>query len=154
MIEPQSIKHKITFQGRMVKDIEILLNVNPMLLKTNVKRFKFPDYEGVPYTHEIIYIVRDWENDQSMELRHTPYFEYGVGDQEFHPYVDWTSKQKSEAYKEIRVFVDKEFLNILWIENKLNSTIDIEKDFKNENIIRSKLIPVHRIQSIDTDVYV
>ena len=87
MIEPQSLKYKITFQGRMVKDIEILLNVNPMLLKTNVKRFRFPEYEDVPYTHEIIYIVRDWKNDQSMELRHTPCFEYGVGEQEFHPLV-------------------------------------------------------------------
>ena len=154
MIEPQSIKYNITFQGKIVKDIEILLNVNPMLLKTNVKRFKFPEYEDVPYTHGIIYIVRDWKNDQSMELRHTPCFEYGVGEQEFHPYLDWTSKQKSEVYEEIRVFIDKEFLNILWIENKINSTMDIEKDFQNENIIRSKLIPVHRIQSIDTDVYV
>jgi len=107
MTKPSSIKHKITFLGRLVKDIEILLNVSPMLQKTNVKRFKFPEYEGVPYTHEIIYIVRDWENDTSMELRYTPYFEYGEGDQEFHPYVDWTIKQKDEVYKEIRVFVDK-----------------------------------------------
>jgi hypothetical protein len=32
-----------------------------MLLKTNVKRFQFPEYEDAPYTHEIIYIVRDWK---------------------------------------------------------------------------------------------
>jgi len=59
MTKPSSIKQKITFLGRLVKDIEILLNVSPLLQKTNVKRFKFPEYEGVPYTHEIIYIVRD-----------------------------------------------------------------------------------------------
>jgi len=55
-----------------------------------------------------------------MELRHTPYFEYGEGDQEFHPYVDWTIKQKDEVYKEIRVFVDKVFLHILWIDYEVN----------------------------------
>jgi hypothetical protein len=153
MTKPQSIRHKVTFLGRLVKDIEILLNVSPMLLKTNVKRFKFPEFEGVPYTHEIIYIVRDWENDKSMELRHTTYFEYGEGDQEFHPYVDWTIKQKGELYEEIRVFIDKEFLHILWIECELNSSLDAEY-IEKENIIRSKLIPLHRVQSIDTDVYV
>jgi hypothetical protein len=153
MTKPQSIKYKITFLGRLVKDIEILLNVSPMLLKTDVKRFKFPEYEGVPYTHEIIYIVRDWENDNFMELRHTPYFEYGEGDQEFHPYVDWTIKQNGEVHEEIRVFIDKEFLNILWIESKLISTLNTE-NIEKENIIKSKLIPLHRIQSIDTDVYV
>src|SRR5215211_1161345 len=153
MTKPSSIKHKITFLGRLVKDIEILLNVSSMLQKTNVKRFKFPEYEGVPYTHEIIYIVRDWENDTSMELRYTPYFEYGEGDQEFHPYVDWTIKQKDEVYKEIRVFVDKVFLHILWINYEVNLSHGAE-DIGNENIIRSKLIPLHRVQSIDTDVYV
>jgi hypothetical protein len=153
MTKPQYIKHKITFLGRLVKDIEILLNVSPMLLKTNVKRFKFPEYEGVPYTHEIIYMVRDWENDNSMQLRHLPYFEYGEGDQEFHPYMDWTIKQNGEVHKEIRVSIDKEFLSILWIENELNSNINTES-IKKENIIKSKLIPLHRIQSIDTDVYV
>jgi hypothetical protein len=153
MTKPQYIKHKITFLGRLVKDIEILLNVSPMLLKTNVKRFKFPEYEGVPYTHEIIYMVRDWENDNSMELRHLPYFEYGEGDQEFHPYMDWTIKQNGEVHKEIRVSIDKEFLSILWIENELNSNVNTES-IKKENIIKSKLIPLHRIQSIDTDVYV
>ncbi len=153
MTKPQSIKHKITFQGSLVKDIEILLNVSPMLLKTNVKRFKFPEYEGVPYTHEIIYIVRDWQNHKSMELRHTPYFEYGEGDQEFHPYVYWTIKQKDEeVYQEIRVFIEKEFLHILWIEYKVN--LSPSTDIQNENIIKSKLIPLHRVQSIDTDVYV
>ena len=124
-----------------------------MLLKANVKRFKFPEYEGVPYTHEIIYIVRDRENDNSMELRHTTYFEYGEGDQEFHPYVDWTIKQKGELFEEIRVYVDKEFLHILWIESKANSSLDAEC-IEKENIIKSKSIPLHRIQSIDTDVYV
>lgn len=153
MTKPQYIKHKITFLGRLVKDIEILLNVSPMLLKTNVKRFKFPEYEGVPYTHEIIYMVRDWENDNSMELRHLPYFEYGEGDQEFHPYMDWTIKQNGEVHKEIRVSIDKEFLSILWIENELNSNVNTES-IKKENIIKSKLIPLHRIQSIDTDVYI
>jgi hypothetical protein len=153
MTKPQSIKHKITFLGRLVKDIEILLNVSSMLLKANVKRFKFPEYEGVPYTHEIIYIVRDWENDNSMELRHTTYFEYGEGDQEFHPYVDWTIKQKGELFEEIRVYVDKEFLHILWIESKANSSLDAEY-IEKENIIKSKSIPLHRIQSIDTDVYI
>jgi hypothetical protein len=48
-----------------------------------------------------------------MELRHTNYFEYGEGDQEFHPYVDLTIKKKGELYEEIRVFVNKELLNIL-----------------------------------------
>jgi hypothetical protein len=153
MTKPQYIKHKITFLGRLVKDIEILLNVSPMLLKINVKRFKFPEYEGAPYTHEIIYIVRDWENDNSMELRHTPYFEYGEGDQEFHPYIDWIIKQNDKVHKEIRVSIDKEFLSILWIENELNSNINTE-NIEKENIIKSKLIPLHRIQSIDTDVYV
>src|SRR5688572_5754580 len=114
----------ITFLGRLVKDIEILLNVSPMILKTNVKLFKFPEYEGAPYTHEIIYIVRDWENDKSVELRHTPYFEYGKEDQEFHSYVDWTVKQKDEVYEEIRVFVDKEFLHILWIYYEVNLSPD------------------------------
>jgi hypothetical protein len=153
MTKPQYIKHKITFQGKIVKDIEILLNVSPMLLKTNVKRFKFPEYEGIPYTHEIIYIVRDWQNHKSMELRHTPYFEYGEGDQEFHPYVDWTIKQKDEeVYQEIRVFIEKEFLHILWIEYEIN--LSPSTDIQNENIIKSKLIPLHRVQSIDTDVYV
>jgi hypothetical protein len=153
MTKPQYIKHKITFQGKIVKDIEILLNVSPMLLKTNVQRFKFPEYEGIPYTHEIIYIVRDWQNHKSMELRHTPYFEYGEGDQEFHPYVDWTIKQKDEeVYQEIRVFIEKEFLHILWIEYEIN--LSPSTDIQNENIIKSKLIPLHRVQSIDTDVYV
>ena len=33
MTKPSSIKQKITFLGRLVKDIEILLNVSPMLQK-------------------------------------------------------------------------------------------------------------------------
>ncbi len=88
-----------------------------------------------------------------MELRHTNYFEYGEGDQECHPYVDLTIKQKGELYEEIRVFVNKELLNILWIECELNSSIDAEY-IEKENIIKSKLIPLHRVQSSDTDVYV